>query len=131
VLNDDNLVHITAQKWLIYDCQKGIAIKGFKYKKQHDVASLSKLLTFYTAFMIIKEYKLSIDKIDFIVMKEDEDLGGTKISIKKENIIKLEDCLYAMLLNSANNAATVLANNLGFLCLRKRENLYFSCFDIN
>lgn len=81
--------------------------------------------------MIIKEYRLSIDKIDFIVMKEDEELGGTKIPIKEENIIKLEDCLYAMLLNSANNAATVLANNLGFLCLRKRENLYFSCFDIN
>jgi hypothetical protein len=39
--------------------------------------------------------------------------------------------LYAMMLNSANNAATVLANNLGFLCLRKRQNKYFSCFDIN
>ena len=36
-----------------------------------------------------------------------------------------------MLLNSANNATAVLANNLGFLCLRKRINMYFSCFDIN
>jgi len=36
-----------------------------------------------------------------------------------------------MLLNSANNAATILANNMGYLCLRKRENNYFSCFDIN
>lgn len=70
--------------------------------------------------MIVKEYNLGLDKIDFIVMKEDEELGGTSVRIKSENIITLEDCLYAMMLNSANNAATVLANNLGYLCLRKR-----------
>jgi D-alanyl-D-alanine carboxypeptidase len=82
-LGDDNIIHITAQKWFIYDLDIGEPIKGFKYKKKHDVASLSKILNFYTAYMIIKEYKLSIDKIDLIVMKEDEELGGSKISIKK------------------------------------------------
>jgi D-alanyl-D-alanine carboxypeptidase len=39
--------------------------------------------------------------------------------------------LYAMLLNSANNAATVIANNLGRLVLAKKEGKYFSCFDVN
>lgn len=36
-----------------------------------------------------------------------------------------------MLLNSANNAATVIANNLGCLIKAKKNNKYFSCFDVN
>ncbi len=58
---------ITAKKWLIFDMQAGITIKGFKHKKQHDVASLTKVLTFYTAYMIIKKYFLSIDRLQLLV----------------------------------------------------------------
>lgn len=39
--------------------------------------------------------------------------------------------LYAMMLNSANNAATVLANNLGHLVMAKKLKKYFSCYDVN
>ncbi len=38
--------------------------------------------------------------------------------------------LYALMLQSANNAATVIANNLGSLVRKKREGKYFSCFDL-
>lgn len=41
-----------------------------------------------------------------------------------------EDLLYAMLLSSANNAATILATNLGSLIAKKRTNDYFSCYDV-
>jgi D-alanyl-D-alanine carboxypeptidase len=34
--------------------QKDEVIKGYKYKKPHDVASLSKLMTFYTSYKIVK-----------------------------------------------------------------------------
>lgn len=42
----------------------------------------------------------------------------------------IEDLLYAMLLSSANNAATIIATNLGSLVAKKRKNEYFSCYDI-
>jgi hypothetical protein len=35
------------------------------------MASISKLITFYTAFMIVKEFRLTIDKTDLIVTIED------------------------------------------------------------
>lgn len=35
-----------------------------------------------------------------------------------------------MMLESANNAATIIATNLGSLVQKKREGKYFSCFDI-
>ena len=38
--------------------------------------------------------------------------------------------LYAMMLESANNAATVIATNLGSLVQKKRQGKYFSCFDV-
>jgi D-alanyl-D-alanine carboxypeptidase len=38
--------------------------------------------------------------------------------------------LYAMMLESANNAANVIAANLGSLVKKKKEGKYFSCFDI-
>lgn len=35
-----------------------------------------------------------------------------------------------MMLESANNAATAIAANLGSLVRKKREGKYFSCFDV-
>lgn len=35
-----------------------------------------------------------------------------------------------MMLESANNAATVIATNLGSLVQKKRQGKYFSCFDV-
>ena len=44
--------------------------------------------------------------------------------------MNIEDLLYAMMLNSANNAATILATNLGSFVQKKRKNSYFSCYDL-
>ena len=38
--------------------------------------------------------------------------------------------LYAMMLSSANNAATIIATNLGSFIDKKKNGNYFSCFDI-
>lgn len=54
MLRDDTLSHITAKKWLIFNMESGMIVKGYKYRQPHDVASLSKLLTFYTAYDIIR-----------------------------------------------------------------------------
>lgn len=35
-----------------------------------------------------------------------------------------------MMLDSANNAATAIATNLGSLVKKKRQGRYFSCFDV-
>jgi D-alanyl-D-alanine carboxypeptidase len=46
---------------------------------------------------------------------------GTKINLKSDSIITIEDALYALLLVSANNSATILANNLGHLVKKKKK----------
>lgn len=54
---------VTAKKWIIFDMETKTTIKGYKHKKEHDIASLTKMLTFYTAYMIIQRYFLSIDRL--------------------------------------------------------------------
>lgn len=87
-------------------------------------------MTFYTAYMIIQRYYLSIDRLEMMIDSQDESIQGTRINIRSEYMITLEDLLYAMMLESANNAATAIATNLGSLVKKKREGKYFSCFDI-
>lgn len=59
---DDNKILVTAKKWIIYDMKTGLGIKGYKHKKQHDIASISKIITFHTAYKIIKDYYLGLDQ---------------------------------------------------------------------
>ena len=54
MLLEGTFSHITAKKWLIYNMESQLVIKGYKYRLCQDVASLSKLLTFYTAYDIIR-----------------------------------------------------------------------------
>jgi D-alanyl-D-alanine carboxypeptidase len=79
--------------------------------------------------MIIKKYYLSM-KLDLMVVKEDEEVGGYRMKVEDEDMISLEDCVYGMMVGGANNAATILTNNLGSLVQKKREGRYFSCFDV-
>ena len=80
--------------------------------------------------MIIQKYFISIDKLDLMIDEQDELIQGTKIKIKTDYLLTLQDLLYAMMLESANNAATAIATNLGSLVKKKRDGGYFSCFDI-
>ena len=54
LLLDETLSHLTAKKWIIFNMESQYVVKGYKYRNTHDVASLSKLLTFYTAYDIVK-----------------------------------------------------------------------------
>lgn len=51
----------------------------------------------------------------------DENIMGTKVKeMRNENLVTLEDMLYALMISSANNAATVIATNLGSLIQKKK-----------
>jgi D-alanyl-D-alanine carboxypeptidase len=84
MLCDDTLSHITARKWLIYNMEAGMIIKGYKYRQPHDVASLSKLLTFYTAYDIVREFFLVTNTFEIMVLPADSKVGGTTLRVNSE-----------------------------------------------
>jgi D-alanyl-D-alanine carboxypeptidase len=123
---------VTAKKWLIYNMEKDYIVKGYKYRLNHDVASLSKLLTFYTAYDIVKEFFLVTSTFEILVLPLDNKIGGSTLRLNSEEecLITLQDALHALLMVSANNIAMALANNLGSYLIKNAQKRYFSCFDL-
>ena len=132
MLLEVTLTHVTARKWLIWNMKQAEVIKGYKYRLSHEVASLSKLLTFYTAYQVIKEYFIGIGTFDILIDSNDSKVGGVLLPLSQTEdvLMTLEEALYAMMLTSANNVAAAIANNLGSFVRKKQEGTYFSCFDL-
>lgn len=64
--------------------EAGTIVKGYKYRQSHDVASLSKLLTFYTAYDIIREYFLAVNTFEIMLLPNDSKVGGTLLRVNSE-----------------------------------------------
>jgi D-alanyl-D-alanine carboxypeptidase len=84
MLREVTLSHVTAKKWAILSMESGTIIKGYKYRLPHAVASISKLLTFYTAYEIVKEYFVSISTFDLLATRSDHRVGGIRLPIDPE-----------------------------------------------
>lgn len=56
-------------------------IKGYKYRLCQDVASLSKLLTFYTVYDIIQEHFIVASSFEILVLPIDNRVGGSMLRI--------------------------------------------------
>ena len=80
-------------------------LKGENIDKKLLVASTAKILT---AITVIENYdldeKLCVNKADTISI-------GSKVYLKENELITRRDLLYALILRSANDAASVLSNN--------------------
>jgi D-alanyl-D-alanine carboxypeptidase len=80
-------------------------LKGENLDKQMLIASTTKILT---AITVIENYdldeKLCVNKIDTLSI-------GSKVYLKENEYISRRDLLYALMLRSANDAASVLSEN--------------------
>ena len=78
----------------------------------HDIASLSKLMTFYIVKQCIK--KGICNEQDIVTVTRDATLlGGTTAYLKNADQLKLIDLLYGMMLPSGNDAAYAIAEYCG------------------
>lgn len=80
-------------------------LEGENYDQQSLVASTAKILTAITA---IENY--SIDE-EIKVSSKDVNEEGSKVYLKENDYIKRIDLLHALMLRSANDAASALSNN--------------------
>lgn len=116
-------VDVTATGVFLYDIEKDKAL----YEKNPDqevvLASLTKIMTAYTVLEHtpnIKE-KVRIDQSDLYNL-----YGFTQIGLKVDDVVTIEDLLYAMLLYSAADASQALAhvvagNDADFVALMNIE----------
>ena len=80
----------------------------------HDIASLSKMMTFYIVKQCIKK-GICAEQDIVTVTREATLLGGTTACLKNGDQLTIIDLLYGMMLPSGNDAAYALAEHCGDL----------------
>ena len=91
--------------YIVMEANTNRILKGENIDKQMLIASTTKILT---AITVIENYdldeKLCVAKIDTLAI-------GSKVYLKENEYISRRDLLYALMLRSANDAASILSQN--------------------
>lgn len=97
---------------LLMETNHGQIIYQKNEQKRRLPASVTKIMTVAVAFDIIEEKEIPLEKITK-VSKKAANTKGASIKLKEGDLISIEALLNAIILNSANNACVVLAEELG------------------
>lgn len=84
-------------------------------KEKRQVASLTKIMTYYSVHLIMEKYCLNADAIRIKVLESSTSpiLGGTSAELLPGEKISVTELLYGMMLPSGNDAAQTLGIYFG------------------
>lgn len=107
VEEDTEEIHITSRIALIYDRASGKILYEKNGNKQTPMASTTKIMT---AIVILENANLS-DEVT--IDSKAAGIGGSRLGLKKNDKITVNDLLYGLMLRSGNDAAVALATHVG------------------
>jgi serine-type D-Ala-D-Ala carboxypeptidase (penicillin-binding protein 5/6) len=99
--------------WAIYDCKTKSLLKGKYETYRREVASITKMMTFYTVINIIEEYKIDPSQTFISVCRQATSIIGTSADLREDDILSIRQLFYGMMLPSGNDAAFLLAEYFG------------------
>ena len=107
------LPQISAQSYAIFDLKTNSLIVGRKENLRREVASLTKMMTFYTVQDLLGRFSLNPDTHQIKVTRAAAMTTGTTANLRAGDILTVTQLLYAMMLPSGNDAAYSLAEYFG------------------
>jgi len=102
---------IGAVSYIILDHNSGKVIAENNSDEQRAPASLAKLMTSYVIFQRIKEEFISLDD-EVKISEKAWKTGGSRSFIEVGKLIKLQDLLMGMIIQSGNDASVALAEHV-------------------
>ncbi len=93
------------------DADSGEVLSARNEYKQHQPASVTKLMTIFLVLDAVDAGKLQLDD-PVIASRRAQDMGGTQVNLAAGEIHSVDDLLYALMLQSANDAAVALAEKV-------------------
>lgn len=102
---------INAAAYVVLDYNSGTIIASNNVDAKRAPASLTKLMTAYVVFQLIKDGRANLDD-DVKISEKAWKTGGSKSFIEVGKIIKLETLLKGMIIQSGNDAAVALAEHI-------------------
>lgn len=116
-LNVSAVVTNSGSSYIVMESTTNRILNGSEIHKQFLVASTAKILTALTA---IENYPL---EEEIVVSKKDTLEVGSKVYLKENEKLKRIDLLYALMLRSANDAASALSGNNSETFIRQMNEL--------
>ena len=106
---------VTAASFLVYDLKTQKTLVSAAHKTRREMASLTKVATFYTVHEFMNKHQLDLSTTLFEVSAKAASMKGTSAKLTKGIHMSVRDLLYGLMLPSGNDAALCLAENVGRL----------------
>ena len=97
---------------IIIDEKTGTVLHASNPDKRVFPASLTKMMTLYVVFEALKNNRLKLDT-QLKVSKRASRRPKSRLRLRKNSTISVKDVIAALIIKSANDAATVIAEHLG------------------
>lgn len=104
---------VNARAYVLASLDTGEIIFEKNAHEQYDPASLTKLLTAYTTYKYVDDFENTMVTAPRYVYDELYGLNSSTADIRQGEVLSVKDLMYAMLLPSANEAASILADYIG------------------
>jgi len=108
-----NIPQISAKSWAVFDAGKMSFMHGKREYLKRECASLTKIMTCYTAIMLCREWKISPKTTEITVSAIASDIRGTSAHLETGDTLSIDQLLYGLMLPSGNDAAFALAQYFG------------------
>ncbi|GMR06489.1 MAG: D-alanyl-D-alanine carboxypeptidase family protein [Gammaproteobacteria bacterium] len=102
---------IEGKSWLLIDSDSGAVLSAGNPDMQIEPASLTKLMTAYIVFRELAEGRQSLNDMVFVSEKAWR-MTGSRMFIKVNSRVKMEDLIKGMIIQSGNDATVALAERI-------------------
>jgi D-alanyl-D-alanine carboxypeptidase (penicillin-binding protein 5/6) len=102
---------IAGKSWLLFDYDSGAVLAAGNPDQRVEPASLTKLMTAYLVFKELAEKRQNLDSMVYISEKAWR-TGGSRMFIKVNTRVRLEDLILGMIVQSGNDATVALAEHI-------------------
>jgi len=113
--------YVTAKSWGVLDGDDGSLLFGRNEHTVKEVASITKVMTSYLIFRIMRRFKMNPKKEMVVVSKYASSITGTTARLREGDILSVYDLLHGVMLPSGNDAATALAEHFAVIIKEDRE----------
>lgn len=99
---------LVAKSWLLIEISSGQVLAAEQPEQRLEPASLTKLMTAYLTFSALRQRTLTLDQ-PLPVSERAWRMGGSKMFVKVDTRVSVEDLIKGMIVQSGNDACIVLA----------------------
>ena len=98
---------------IIIDAESGDILSSSNADELRYPASLTKVMTLYITFDALNKGIIKLDD-DLKVSRHAANMAPSRLGLRPGETVKVKTCIEALIVKSANDCATVLAENLGY-----------------